>query len=91
MHRVGMAVCKESISEIKEIFKLSNIDIEGLYTHFATSDEADKTYTLKQVDKFNEIITSLEENGVIIPIKHISNSAAIIDLPNLNYNMVWLE
>lgn len=88
MHRVGMAVRTESVEEIAAISKLSNIFIEGIYTHFATSDEPDKTYTLKQVKKFNKVISDLENKDVKIPIKHVSNSAAIIDLPNLNYNMV---
>ena len=88
MHRVGMAVCSDSAEEITRISQLSNINLEGLYTHFATSDEVDKSYTLKQVEKFNEIVKRLEEKGIEIPIKHVSNSAAIIDLPNLNYNMV---
>jgi alanine racemase len=88
MHRVGMAVCSDSVDEIRKISKLPNILIEGIYTHFATSDEADKSYTLAQVEKFKTIISDLEDIGINIPIKHVSNSAAIIDLPNLNYNMV---
>ncbi len=88
MHRIGMKADSETAREILEMSKMPNIEIEGIFTHFATADDTDKTYTLKQVDKFNELIRELEELGVNIPIKHVANSAAIIDLPNLNYNMV---
>lgn len=88
MHRIGMSASKETAEEILQMSKMPGIVIEGIYTHFATADDSDKSYTEKQVDKFNNLMNQLEELGVNIPIKHVSNSAAIIDLPNLNYNMV---
>lgn len=88
MSRLGMKICDETIEEIVKINKLSNLDVEGIFTHFAVADEVDKEFTYGQVKKFNYIIEELEARNVSIPVKHVSNSASIIDLPDLNYNMV---
>lgn len=88
MHRLGFKANAESVEAIEAISKLSNVEIEGVFTHFAVADEVDKSYTMTQVKKYNEVIAGLEAKGIQIPIKHVSNSAAIIDLPELNYNMV---
>ncbi len=88
MHRLGFKADQESIEEIVKITKLSNVEVEGIYTHFAVADEVDKSYTLNQVKLYNEVIDGLEALDIHIPIKHVSNSATIIDLPEFNYNMV---
>ncbi len=88
MHRIGMKADFETAQAIFQMSKMPNIEIEGIFTHFATADDTDKTYTMMQVEKFNAVISELDVLGVRIPIKHVANSAAIIDLPNLNYNMV---
>lgn len=88
MGRIGFKSEKETISEIIEIYKLPNIKIEGMYTHFAIADEKDKTGTRKQMERYNFIIEQLKEKGIEIPIKHVSNSAATIDLKECNMNMV---
>ncbi len=88
MNRLGLLCTEETINIILEISKLKNIIVEGIFTHFATSDEINKTYTQEQVKKFNFIVKSLEERGLHIPIKHVSNSGAIIDLPEFNFDMV---
>jgi alanine racemase len=88
MNRLGLLCTEETINTILEISKLKNIIIEGIFTHFAVSDETDKTYTKIQVKKFNSIVKSLEKKDLYIPIKHVSNSGAIIDLPEFNFDMV---
>lgn len=88
MHRLGLLPTNETISEILEISKLKNLVIEGIFTHFATADELNKDYTRDQVEKFNYVTKELEKQGLTIPLKHVSNSAAIIDLPEFNYDMV---
>lgn len=88
MHRLGLLPTKETVDEIINISKLKGLIIEGIFTHFATSDEINKEYTKKQVRKFNFVINELEKQGLSIPLKHVSNSAAIIDLPEFNYDMV---
>lgn len=88
MRRIGMAISQETIDQIVVMSQLPNMEIEGIFTHFAVADETDKTFTHGQVDKFVWIVKRLEDRGVMIPIKHVSNSAAIIDLPEYNFNMV---
>jgi len=88
MSRLGLQPVSETIIEIKEISQLPNVTIEGIFTHFAVADEIDKTFTKKQYEKFMHFCEKLEKEGVDIPIKHVSNSAGIIDLPDMNLDMV---
>ena len=88
MNRIGMACKDETVDSILEINKLEGITIEGIFTHFAAADEIDKTYTREQVRKYKYIVDQLEQKGLHIPLKHVSNSAAIIDLPEYNFDMV---
>lgn len=79
MSRIGFQV-KESDADIcKEITKLPGITAEGLFSHFATADEKDLSKAIAQRNKFNEFIKMLEERGINIPIKHINNSAGIMN------------
>lgn len=88
MGRIGYLPGSASIEEIVRIANLANIEIEGVFTHFATSDERDKSFTRLQYDRFMDMVDGLEEEGLDIAIKHVSNSAAIIDLPEYNLDMV---
>lgn len=88
MGRLGFQVGTETIEDIIRITKMPGLNVEGIFTHFAVSDEADKTYTHEQFRKFKETVDDLEKKGVNIPIKHVSNSAAIIDLPEYSLDMV---
>lgn len=88
MGRIGYRVNEESADEIVKISKLPNIDVNGMFTHFSTADEADKSYTLEQYNKFVKMNDMLEERGLHIPIKHAANSAAIMDFDNMMFNMV---
>lgn len=88
MSRLGVQPNENSIEIIKQINTLPNLIIEGMFTHFAVADEIDKEFTYKQAEKFNFVCDALKEADIEIPTKHVANSAAIIDLPELNYNMV---
>lgn len=88
MTRIGFKDTEESIQIIKEISKLPNIIIDGIFTHFACADEADKTSARKQLSRFLVFVDKLEKEGIRIPVKHVSNSASIIDLPESNLDMV---
>lgn len=79
MSRIGFQVNKESANACLEITKLPNIEAEGLFSHFATADEKDLSKAIAQRDKFKEFIKLLEERGINIPIKHINNSAGIMN------------
>lgn len=89
MSRVGFKDCKESAEIIKEISQLDNIVIEGLFSHYACADCADKSSALTQKKRFDDFIALLEEIGISVPLKHICNSAGVIDLDD-HYDMVRL-
>lgn len=88
MSRIGFQIDEESLNIILDIAKLPGIKISGIFTHFACADEKDKTSAHKQLSEFNDFIKKLEDSGLYIPMKHISNSAAIMDLPEANMDMV---
>ncbi len=88
MSRIGFAVTEESIEEIVKISKLSNLIMEGVFTHFAKADEIDKGATEVQYQRFMEMVERLEQRGIRFAIRHASNTAAIIDLPEYNLDMV---
>jgi len=71
---------------VKKVKALKNIEIEGIFTHFSVADEKDKTYTEEQFKKFMEVLTLLEKEEIRIPIKHVGNSATLLDLPHM-----WLD
>jgi alanine racemase len=88
MGRIGFLPNDESAQEVYKISKLPNVEIIGLFTHFSSSDDLDKTYSMLQIKKYNEFNEKLIDLGVDIPLKHLSNSAATIDLPTAHYNAV---
>lgn len=88
MSRIGVPADYEAIRLIKEIKQLPGVEIEGIFTHMATADSADKSAAKEQIRKFKWLIGVLEKEGINIPIKHCSNSAGIIDLEEANIDMV---
>ena len=79
---------KAVTEEILKISKLPNIFIEGIFSHFATSDEKDSAYTKKQFSEFMAVCGLLKKKGLDIPIRHIANSAAIMMYPETHLEMV---
>ncbi|MCI5872244.1 MAG: alanine racemase [Roseburia sp.] len=88
MSRIGYQVTEEAADEMARIASLPHIVVEGIFTHFAKADEADKTSTYKQLQLFEHMVDMLEERGVSIPIHHCSNSAAIVEVPEANMDLV---
>lgn len=87
MRRLGIR-SEKAPAIIEEMKRFDGLEIEGIFTHFAVADETDKSFTEKQVARFDAVIEALEEKGIEIPIKHVANSAGIIDFDNLDYDMV---
>ena len=65
---------------------LYGIELEGLFTHFARADEADKSFYQTQFERYQEFLSYLKEYGVTIPVRHCSNSAGIVE--NLDSNQM---
>ena len=88
MSRVGFQVNEFSVSEIKAIAALPNIEIRGMFTHFAVSDIKDKTFTREQYSHFRWMCKRMEEEGIHIALRHCCNSAAALELPEYYCDMV---
>ncbi len=88
MGRLGYLPSDESAEEVVSICMLPNIIVEGMFCHFSSSDEKDKTYTYSQVKKYNDFYDKLKAKKVNINMRHLANSAAIIDLPETHYEAV---
>jgi alanine racemase len=78
----------DAAAEIMAIADVDGIRVEGLFTHFASSDEADKSDARTQFSRFQELLNRLESQGLHIPQRHAANSGAIIDLPEAHLEMV---
>jgi len=79
MSRIGFQVTEESADICKKITELDGIEAEGLFSHFATADEHDLSKARQQQQLFRDFAAMLEARGVSIPIKHINNSAGIMN------------
>ncbi len=88
MSRIGFALDDAALEHILKIAELPGIRIEGCFSHFARMDEADKTRAMEQFSRFCSFVSRLEDAGIRIPIKHISNSAGIIEAPEVHLDMV---
>lgn len=82
MGRIGFLPNEKSIDNITEICSLEGIEVIGIFTHFSTSDEKDKEYSHDQFTKMLSVMDTLKKRGIDIPLKHVANSGAIIDLPD---------
>lgn len=88
MTRIGFQMTEEAVHEVRRINELSGLDIEGIFTHFARADEADKRWALRQYERYTWFTDELEKGGMTFRIKHVSNSAAIMEMPVTYNNMV---
>ena len=88
MTRLGFDTSIESVETIHRISEMKNVYMEGIFTHFAKADEADKTFTQNQIQDFLWMTKELKERGVEFQYEHCANSAAIIDVPNSHFDLV---
>ncbi len=88
LSRLGFQVTEKAADEIAQIAGMPHIIIEGMFTHFAKSDARDKTMAKGQMEQFQKTKEMLAQRNVRIPLIHCSNSAAIIDMPKANMDIV---
>ena len=88
MTRIGFPPVAESVEQIRQITQLDNIDVEGMFTHMSCADQVDKTYANKQMDRYDRFVEMLEQAGIHIRVKHICNSAGIMEFDHHRYDMV---
>ncbi|MDE6616040.1 MAG: alanine racemase, partial [Lachnospiraceae bacterium] len=75
MGRIGFKQDDESLEIIKRIARLKGISVDGCFTHFARMDEKDKTKTKLQFERYMSFVKRIEDAGIKLPVKHVSNSA----------------
>jgi len=83
----GGTIHHEAFKTIKEILDLPNIFIEGIFTHLSSSETLDD-YNFMQWSLFKELLDKLDREGILIPIKHMANSGAILNFPGFHLDMV---
>lgn len=88
MGRIGFKQDNESLNIIKKIAKLPGISVDGCFTHFARMDEKDKTKAKIQFGRYMSFVKRIEDEGIELPVKHVSNSAGIIEMQEVNLDMV---
>lgn len=89
MTRIGMHPDEEGMELIRKIKELPGLEIEGIFTHFATADEADKSKAYHQMQMFQSFVAEVEDKlSIRFPMKHCSNSAGIIEMPEANMDAV---
>lgn len=89
MGRIGISPDEKGLAFVKKLLSMPHLEPEGIFTHFARADEADKSNAVKQLTQFRDFVERVErEFSVSIPIKHCSNSAGILELPDANMDLV---
>lgn len=89
MNRFGL-LPEEVVPYLTAVNKMTGLRPEGLFTHFATADSLDQTWVLQQIKVFDQVIASVKNAGIDIPIVHAANSAATMKLPQAHYNAIRL-
>ncbi len=87
MGRFGI-LPEEAVDFLSFLKDIPGIEVEGLFTHFAVADLADKSYTRKQFSRFMDVVKALKGKGLLPPVLHVCNSAATMDLPEMHLDMV---
>ena len=82
------AIAADAIGETLAIAGLEGLELEGICTHFASADSADKSYAEKQLNLFKDYLKHLRKAGLNPPVRHAANSAALIDMPQSHFDMV---
>ncbi len=90
MGRLGILGLEEAVAFVERCLHTPQLEVEGLFTHYARADEMDKSYTELQYERFAAIAKALEERGIDIPIIHAANSAAGMETPHWAGGMVRL-
>jgi alanine racemase len=78
----------EALPFIEQVVAEKSLLLEGVMTHFAQSDEADKTFANVQFSRFSEVLRGLEQRKIKVPLRHCCNSGGVLDLPQAHLDMV---
>ncbi len=87
MGRIGVSPRQTAIF-VRRVAMLPNVEVEGIYTHFATADADDKSFAREQLSRFMQVIDVLRDVGVTVQFRHAANSAACVDMPEARLDLV---
>lgn len=87
MHRLGLAP-EQALRFVPKIEQYKNIALEGIFTHFATSDEKNLDFAYTQLTQFQKVLGQLVQKGIRPPLIHAANSAATMRIPQSHFDMV---
>ena len=87
MGRLGFP-SPEAASRIESIAKLPWLELTGVYSHFATSEDPDQSFANEQLTRFEAVLAELEHRRIEVPLRHMANSGAIMALPKSHFDMV---
>ncbi|MCX6345852.1 MAG: alanine racemase [Armatimonadetes bacterium] len=87
MGRIGFRPDK-CVEIAREVYALPGLSIEGVFTHFPCSDEADRSFTHAQIELFKSIVEGVRSAGINVPIAHASNSGGILAFPEADFDAV---
>ena len=89
MGRIGIMPDAQGVEFVAQVLKTKGLELDGIFTHFARADEADKSSALKQFALFQDFVSRVEAQlGITIPYKHCANSASIMELPEAYLELV---
>ena len=88
MSRIGFPADERCVNAVKQISNMTNLEITGAFTHFSRADETDGVSATDQLGKYLHVMEMLEAAGISIPMKHVSNSPAILLRPEAQLNAV---
>jgi alanine racemase len=89
LHRYGI-LWTEAVKVVKQICNFPGIRVKGIMSHFAMSDELDKSYAHEQLRRFRMVLDGLHQHGIRIPLKHMCNTGGFLDIPTAHFDMVRL-
>jgi alanine racemase len=88
MARLGVWPDNAGADLVERIVRLPGLQAQGIFTHFASADEADKGYATSQFARFMDFLDLLRRRGIEFELRHAANSAALLDLPETHLDMV---
>lgn len=87
MGRLGLPP-QQALEVVKRVAESQWLELAGVYSHFATSEDPDQTFARKQLSRFHELLDAVDRSGIPVPLRHMANSGAIIALPESHFDMV---
>jgi len=84
----GGTIQREAFAMVQDVLQMRFISVEGIFTHLSSSEIEDDAYNRMQWSLFQDLLRQLEEKGIRIPLRHMSNSGGVLNFPEFNLDMV---